>query len=64
MDERILEIAGKQLLILLTIKKGINTINKDNYKTLSRSIKNLLPSTKEKSPHKILNTMNNTFDDV
>ena len=64
MDERILEIAGKQLLILLAVRKGIETVNKDNYKTLSRSIESLLPYSKKESPHRILNIVNNTFDEV
>ena len=59
-----LELAGKQLLILLAVRKGVDTINKDNYKTLSRSIHSLLPYKKEKSPHRILNVVSDKFDEI
>ena len=64
MDERILEIAGKQLLILLAVRKGIDTINKDNYRILSRSIQSLLPTKEENSPHRILNVVNSKFKEI
>ncbi len=64
MDERILEIAGKQLLILLVVRKDVDTINKDNYRTLSRSIQSLLPTKEEDSPHSILSIVNNKFKEI
>jgi len=64
MDERILEVAGKQLLILLAVRKGVDTINSDNYKALSRSIQSLLPAKEENSPHRILNTVSSKFGEI
>jgi len=64
MDEHLLELTGKQLLILMAVKKGITTLTKDNYSNLSRALQPLLNPKHQKSPHRVVNIANSKLEEI